>query len=176
MVCLCRQGKVPADIFVLEFRDLCGDSTEADGVLHSLAHLLPTPELQTALLTASGTEITHQPVVMAPDAKGKYAKGAPRRQENQPQQGRPRVASSDSKQEGVQRDPRGKLPAQATAAAGVPGSSGAEEDQRRQQVVPDAASAEGTGGSCVAHGTADEPPELRDSSGAPEDAVTRCKA
>lgn len=176
MVCSCRQGEVAADIFVLEFRDLCGDSSEADGVLYSLAHLLPTPELQTALLTAAGSEITHEPVLMPPDGRGNHAKGASQRQASQLQQGRLRVASSDSSQGRAQRDPRGELPAQATAAAGLPGSSGSAEDQRQQQVVPDAASAECAAGSGVAHGTAEEPPELRDSSGDPEDAMTRCKA
>lgn len=44
-----RRGEASASAFLSEFRDLCGHSTKADGVLEAVKQLLPTADLQAAL-------------------------------------------------------------------------------------------------------------------------------
>lgn len=69
---MCRRGEASASAFLSEFRDLCGHSTEADGVLEAVKQLLPTADLQAALEHATiSTKRPAQPEAAAPRQDGK---------------------------------------------------------------------------------------------------------
>lgn len=71
-----RRGEASASAFLSEFRELCGNSSEADSILEAVKQLLPTADLQATLELA--TTSSKPPVLLEVAAQPREASGSKR--------------------------------------------------------------------------------------------------